>query len=286
MADTTSSALSSLYPLVYEPSELALRAATPILESVTQYDDMLGKGIATRTMSQMALVTAAAVAENADLSSTTYTKSSTATLTPAEAGAQIVLTDRAVDTDQNLAGNAGKELGRAVGTKVDADIAALFSSFTGGTVGASNAALTFQKLFAGREILRNAGVYDDLWAVIHPYQWFALANSVSLEQTIKNTPEVVREELVRDFYMGSIAGMHILMDSNIALAGNGGTQNAVGGIYPSMSMAFDVRRSYKVEEFRSPKGRKTEFNASIDYAVGVAYPARGVQVASLAVTPA
>ncbi|MCW2922258.1 MAG: hypothetical protein JWL76_2132 [Thermoleophilia bacterium] len=282
MADTTVSTFNSLFPTAYEDTILVARAEMLLLNTAQVHTDRTG--IEGRVFSKHAQVTAAAVAENADLAPTTFGKSSVATLTPGEIGAQVVLTDRSQRTDPNAYTNAIEELGGAMGSKIDIDLGAAFANFTGGSVGTAGGATptTFRHLMAAEAILRANGYRGDLWAVLHVYQAFELKQSVSLEASMKNTPEVIRDELARSGYIGSIGRMHILESTSVPIA----TNDATGAVYTSRALGFDSRSPVELEPFRSPKGRKWELNMVGDYAAGVQYPAEGVKVIGKAITPA
>ena len=282
MADTATSAFNSLFPTAYEDTILVARAQMVLLNTAQVHTDRTG--IEDRVFSRHAAVTAAAVAEGTDLAPTTFGKSSVATLTPGEVGAQVVLTDRARRTDPNAYSNAIQELGGAMGTKIDKDLGAAFANFTGGSVGTAGGATptTFRHLFAAEAILRAAGYVGELWAVLHTYQAFELMTSVSLEAAMKNTPEAIRDELARNFYIGSIGRMHIVHSANVPVSSG----DATGAVYTSRALGFDSRNGVELEPFRSPKGRKWELNIVGDYAAGVQYPAEGVKVIGKAATPA
>lgn len=272
MADTLTAQLAGLYPKIYDQSILALRAEAVIMQTARKYTDKID--VADRIFSSRSGATAASVAENADLSSTTLTKSADATLTPGEVGAQYVLHDRVVRTDPNIWVDAGDDLGLAMSQKIDQDLASTFSAFTL-AVGAAGTTPAFARLFAAQAKLKNAGVQGPYWCVIHEFVWFTLSQSVSLEQSMKNTPEVMKEQLAGNYYVGSLGNFHILVSSNITIDIN---DDSIGAMYPTMALAFDVRKAPYLEPFRSPKGRKTELNEVADYAFGVAHPAHGCKI--------
>jgi len=278
MADTLSAQLAGLYPLIYDQSLLALRAEAAIMQTARMYTDKID--VASRTFSSRSGATAASVAEGADLTSTTLTKSSDAVITPGEVGAQYILHDLAVRTDPTIWVDAGDDLGLAMAQKIDTDLGSTFSAFTMsiGTAGAvldGGTAPAFARLFAAQAKLKNAGVAGPFWCTMHEYVWYTLSQSVSLEASIKNTPEVMREALASDYYVGSLGNFHMVTSSNIAIDVN---NNSIGAMYPSSSLVHDQRTAPYIEPFRSPKGRKTELNEVAHYAYGVAHPARGCKI--------
>jgi hypothetical protein len=287
MADTTSTSLNSLFATMYEDSVLAARENSPLSAIAGVYTDR--QGIEARVFSERAKLSAGAIAEGVDLAASTFSKASTATLTPGEVGAQGVITDRAFRTDPRIRAELAIELGNAMAVKVDGDLAASMTAFTGATLGSNTTAvaLTFQKLMAAQAILIQAGVVGPFYAAIHPYSYFEMANSVSLEQTLKNTPEAIKDELARKYYIGTLGpDLHLVMSPHQPLANDGGAvQYATNAVFPSMALALDWRDPTHIEPFRSPKGRKWEVNIVGDYAAGVAYPARGVKIYSKAVVP-
>lgn len=282
MADTYTSDFASLYPTAYEDTILVARAEMLLLNTAQVHTDQ--NGVAPRVFTKHAQVTAAAVAENVDLAPSTFGKSTVSTLTPGEIGAQVVLHDRAVRTDPNAYSNAIEELGGAMGSKIDGDLGAAFANFTGGSVGTAGGATptTVRHLAAAEAILRAKGYRGDLWAVLHVYQAFELKDTLSMGSSLKNMPEVIRDELARSGYIGSIGRMHIIESTSVPVA----TGDATGAVYTSRALGFDSRSAVDLEPFRSPKGRKWELNIVGDYAAGVQYPDEGVKVIGKAATPA
>src|SRR3990167_9404768 len=89
------------------------------------------KGWMDRKVSTYPTVSATSVAEGVDYANpTTFDKTVLATLSPGEIMAQVLLSDRRIDTDPDDARNdAATELDNSVATKIDTDLVGLFSSF-------------------------------------------------------------------------------------------------------------------------------------------------------------
>lgn len=282
MADTLTAQLNGLFPKIYDKAILVARAQNVMLQLVTVFDDR--QDIADRIFKSRSGVTAIDIAENADIPSTTFTTAADATITPNEIAAQYVLSDRVVRTDPDIWMDAGEDLGNGMAEKIDRDLTGVFSGFTGGSTGGAGVTPTYGHIAAARSLLRAQGIAGPYWCVLHEYVQFTLSSSVSLEQAMKNTPEVIREELAQKWYIGTLWGdTHFITTPHIPVNGNG---DAVCGLFPQMAIAYDSRKEPYLEPFRSPKGRKTELNMVADRAYGLAHPARGAKMTFAAPTPA
>lgn len=161
--------LNSLFAEIYEDALFVAREQNLMTNLVTNYS---ARGWMVRNLGIYPEIVAESVAEGEDFANpTVFSKTSLATLTPGEVIAQVVLTDRRVETDPDDARrDASTELGDAIGTKIDKDLVGLFSSLTTG-VGTANTALTIDKMAAGISILRNAKAPNPLYVVLHPFGW-------------------------------------------------------------------------------------------------------------------
>lgn len=170
MAISKVSDLNSLFNLIYEDAVFVAREQNLLVNLVRNFS---ARGWMARKLSIYPEVTAELVGEGEDYANpTTFDKTVLATLTPGEVMAQVVLTDRRIETDPDDARrDASTELGNAVSTKIDKDIAATFSDITSG-VGAAGASLTFNKVAAALAQLRNAATPNPIYVVLHPFGWF------------------------------------------------------------------------------------------------------------------
>jgi hypothetical protein len=252
---------------------------------VTVYRD--ASGVNTRKNFQYNSATVNQVAEVDDLASQAFTPSLLNTLTPYEYGAQFFVTDLRMETDapENIRTDAARELGFAAASKVESDVLGLFSSLTGGTIGASGTTLTWGHFFAAaaqaRVSIKNQAA--PLTAVLHEYQWFDLAKAVTpaASSLVSHTPAFA-DGIMADWYKGRVAGVEIFVSPNSAMLS--GT-DAYGAIFAREALALDWRRPLRVEPERDASRRGIEMNLSMVYAKGVWRPLHGVQIISDATAP-
>jgi len=145
--------LSSYFNNIYEDAVFAVRETTLATRLVTVFTD--GAGDQTRTLPEYSSVSFASVGETEDFSNPTrMSKTALSTLTPGEVMAQIILTDRRIETDpDNARADAATELGVAAADKVDSDIFGNFSSLTGATLGASGSTFSWGSLIGVAPLL-------------------------------------------------------------------------------------------------------------------------------------
>lgn len=230
-----------------------------------------GQGMFARKLQTYGTVTLNAVGEADDLTSQAFTPSALSTLTPAEFGAQVFLTDQRIDSDIfGARQDAALELGAAMGQKIELDLVSNFSSLTGGTVGGGGSALTWGRFAAARSLLRAQNAPMPYVTVLSPGQWFTLGTAVIPAGSQTNAPNF-QDEVMRNWYVGTVLGVDIFVSSNITA----GTASA-GAMFSRAALAFDSRRAPRIEPERDASRRGWELNASMIYAHGVWRPKFGV----------
>lgn len=265
MAITKYSDISSFVSTIYERSLFVVREMNLMANLVSNYS---AQGWMTRTFSTRPQITAETVADGVDYSNpTTFGLSLVGTLTPAEAIAQVILTDRDVETDPDGAVNdASTELGMSIAAKIDTDLTAIFSSFAtdkGPGAGQTNTIADLASAVAVvRNTMKRAG---EVVAVLHPYQWhdiWALLGQPA--GTYPALGEFVNQAL-RDYFVSSMLTLNIYTSSNVPISGT----DATGGVFNEQAIALDTRRPYRLEPERDASLRGTELNATAGYAVGL-----------------
>lgn len=257
---------------IYEDAMFVAREQTLLTSLVTNYS---GQGIAPRVSSEYSTASIAAVNDDDDLTSQSFKPTVLSTLTPAEVGAQYLITDQRMESDpMPVMQAAAQELGFAMATKVDTDITGDFASFTGGTAGVAGSVLTWGRLFAAVAQLRAQNAPGPYYAVLHPYQIHDLAKESAPAGSSMNAPDFGDAVMLNRFFSRA-AGCSIFESSNIAA----GTAS-VGGVFSPMALAFDTRRAARIEPERDASRRATELNLSMVYAHGVWRPKFGVKVIS------
>jgi len=241
-------------------------------------------GMAPRKVTEYSELTARSIGEDDDLSADKFTRSLLSTLTPGEIGLQVLLSDPEVDSDDvNIKAETAKELGGAVGYKVETDQLGLFSSLTGGTIGSAGATITWGYFAAARTVLRNAKARPPYYCVMHDYQWHELATVASIVGTTVRSdwPRGV-DEVMRRWYVGQVFDVMIFTSNNISIDSE---DDAYAAMFSRDAMALDIRRPFRLEPERDASRRGWEINATMIYAYGVWRPTHGVQMIHDCVAP-
>lgn len=219
--------------------------------------------------------TIVSLAEVSDLSSQTFTPAAAGTITPALFGQQYYLTDARIASDPfGAQSDAGQDLGRVFGVKVDTDLVGNFTGFTGGTVGTAGGTLTWANVQRAAAYLRANFAPQPYICVLRPEQWYYLASASTGVPTLMASPAWM-DSLAGNFYQSSWGGIDFFVDGNISA----GTA-AVGAMFARDANAYDLRRPFRIETQRdaSRGGGGWELNASIIYGEGVYRATFGVQM--------
>lgn len=271
--ESTYSSISSLVNNIIDQAFLTASENSVMTNLVRVYSDT--STAAPRVWSQYTGGTVVELAEISDLTSQTFNPAAAGTLTPTMFAQQYYLTDLRIASDPfGVQRDAGEDLGRVFAVKVDGDLVGNFSSFTGGTVGTAGGTLTWANIHRAAAYLRAAYAPSTYICVVRPEHWYYLTSASSGVPTLMQSPRWM-DSLAANYYQASWGGIDFFVDGNIT----SGTA-AVAGMFHPDSIAFDLRRPFKIETQRdaSRGGGGWELNASIVYAEGV-YRARfGVQM--------
>ena len=267
--------LNSYFNNIYEDAVFVARDQSLATRMVRVFTD--GRGDQTRSVTTYPEITPAVVAEAEDFAApTAFDKTLLSTLTPAEYMAQVILTDRRLETDpQNARQDAGIELGMAFAKYIDTTVFSNFASLTGGTLGSLGGTALWGYLLAAEARLRDANVPRPHYAVLHPYAWHDLATVAAVSATVTNAP-AFQDEVMRRYYVANAAGLDgIFISSNLKESGGTGAYSAV---FNPNAIAFDLRRDVRIEPERDASKRAGELNATVMFAHGTWRPTWGIQV--------
>lgn len=280
MAITKVSDLNSLFNTLYEDALYVARETNVMLSLVRTFSAV---GWMNRVVPIYAQVTAQSVGEGIDFANpTTLSKSASATFTPAEIMAQVLLTDRDIDTDPDGARQAAaQELGGAIATKIDTDIAAEFINFTASKGSAGNA-LTIAKVAAGIAVLRNAKAPQPLYVVLHPYGWHDIWTELGQPAATYAALGESANQALRDYFMGAFLGAQWFINANIAVDAS---DDASGAVFNRGALGFDSRKEPVMEPERDASLRAWELNFSAGYDTAVIRDAFGVELIHDATAP-
>jgi hypothetical protein len=273
---TDISSLNSQYvTALYEDAVFAAREQNLMTRLVRVFTDQSGDQ--TRSVSTYPTITPAAVGETDDFSApTSFTKTSLATLTPAEYISQVLLTYRRLATDpQNARQDAALEMGAGFATQIDQHLLSDCASLTGGTVGASGSTMTWAYFFQGVSYMRDNAVPRPWYCVLDPWQWHDLGVASAVSATVTNAPQF-QDAVMRQWYVGTVAGVDVFVSGNVHKS----TNDAYGAFFNPNAIALDIRRDLMLEPEKDASRRAWELNMTALYAHGVWRPAFGITVVS------
>jgi hypothetical protein len=284
MAVTTVSDLSSLFNTIYERALFVAREQNLMAALV---DNRSATGWMNRVVPTRPAITAVSVTESQDFSSpTTFGRSTAATLTPGEIIAQVVLTDRDMETDPDSAMNdAVIEMGGAIATKIDTDLVGAFSSFTTDKGDGAGNSATFENFAAGCAVVRynKATQFGPINAVMHPYHWHDLWLELGKPAATLAALGDVTTQALRDYFVGTLlGGVRIFTSSNIAVDTG---IDAISGIFVGPAIMLDTRRQMRMEQERDASARAWELNVTAGYAYGIVRSTFGVKFTADAAEP-
>jgi hypothetical protein len=279
-AKSTVSSMASLFNSIYEDAIFVAREDSLMINLVTTYS---AQGNASRILPIYPTLSASEVAEGVDYANPIeWTKAGQMTLTPAEVMTQVILTDARINTDPDDARrDAAIEMGGAIATKIDADLAALMGSFTTDK-GASGSALTLKRCAAGLAVLRNSKVKPPFFFVLHPYGWFDIWVELGQPAATNAFLGETANQAMRDYAVMSMLGAQWFTSANAATSGS----DATSGVFNRQALAYDVREAPTMEPERDASLRAWELNMRATYAKGVRRADHGIELTHDATEPA
>lgn len=240
-------------------------------------------GWADRKLSIYPQITAQTIGETEDLSTpTVFGKSSLATLTPIEIGAQVILTDREMDTDpQSARANAARELGGAISDKIETDLVTLFSSFSTNAVGTAGSSFYLHQVASIIAKLRNQKARGPFNVVLHPYHWYDVWVEIGKPSTSVVASNAANAAM-SDYFVANLVNAQFYQHSLIPVDGS---DDAVSGVFNREALALDTRRAPRLEPERDASARAWELNITAGYAKGVRRDAFGGKITADATAP-
>lgn len=275
MAGSTTTTLNDLLPSIVAEAMFVANERSIMRGLVRNYDIPAGSG-KTITVPRYPTQTAAAVTEGDEVSNTAVSTDGV-TLTVTTAAIRTIVTDLArTSAASNVVADLGRLFGEAIAKKVDVDLLALFSGFTGLTVGGAATALSPAIIAQAIAKLRaNAVPADALYCVVHPYVAYDL--KASLTNTFANpNAGVVQNEAMATGYVGTLFGVPVFESSNIADTGTAG--DYVGAVFHRDALGLAMIGDINIETQRRASYIGDDVVASMHYAVGELYDGYGCAI--------
>ena len=271
ISGTNSTTLDDLFVNIVAQARFTAEEQSLMLGLVTQYN-IAGQAGKTVQIPKYPAITAAALDEGTAPADTDVSTSSV-TVTCSEVGNSVLLTDLAAMGAGNPADELGTVLGNAIATKIDSDLIALFSGFSG-ALGAAGAEITVADLFKAAATLRANKVTGSMAAVVHPFQAYAL--KANLTNTFANpNGGDLQNEAMRNGYVGSIAGIDVYESANVAVDGS---DDAVAAVFAPEALAIALKSEFNLETQRNATRRGTELVATAVYGVAELDDSYGVKI--------
>jgi hypothetical protein len=227
-------------------------------------------------------IQASNLTDGTDLSTNTAFNTTSVTMTAAERGARITLTDLAKESAQeDVAAAIGRQLGEAMVNKVDGEIAALFPSFSN-RVGAAGDGITAETIFKAVGQLRSQNARGQVFVVLHPFQAMDLKIQLAgAGNTNMSNPPVVGNQVLTTGVVGNIGSAIILESNNVGKDTNdsvSGTGNFVGCAFTQDAIGYMVKRNIRVESQRDASLRADEIIGSMAYSTAELFDEYGVGI--------
>ena len=272
--ETTSSTLSELYTEVIQEAIFTFQETSVMKPIVTTYSITgQGKQIAVPVYPA---ISASSVNEGTDLSNTAINPTE-ATILASEVGVMTTLTDLARDSaSRNVASDIGKLFGEAIAKKVDADLVALFSSFSS-DIGSAGTELTAELLFKAQATLRALNVPAPYYGVFNPKAVFNLKKTLTQAgyNTSASSISDIGNEALRNGFVGRVAGIDIFENANIGIDAYA---DSIGGVFHPIALGLAMKADFKIETQRDASLRGTEIVATVTYGSGVVKSDYGVAI--------
>ncbi len=253
---------------------MAVVVTPPLLD----FHDLAGQASNTVKIPKADKFTASSVSEGTELTNTALTSTSV-TGTAAEIGIMATVTDVLEVSDIAAAHGARlRQLGRALGDKLDVDICALLGGFTT-AVGATTVDITLSNLL---DAIYNLEVNDaaglgSLVAVLHPRQTADIRTELEADQAsvyTNTSPNSLSKSMAG--YFGNWFGIDIFQSTNVPTA-NAAADRAGGIFVRDYALGMVQKWAAKVEVMRWPPIRGFVLVSTAMYGVFEIEDAAGVE---------
>ena len=282
MAVTTSSSIGHVVDTVIAEARRTQMHRTVMEPLVRTY--RVSKGAGDRLeIPKFGTVTAGALVEGTDMTNPQTLTTTKLTITPAEVGAQIVVTDRALRTArEDMSRAAGRVLGDAIAQKLDKDLLGLLDGFST-SLGGAGTNITMGHLRAAVSRLHGAAqpAPKPHFAVLHPYQAHDLAADISPTGTYP-VPSGISQTVLENHWVTRAFGVDVFQAGNLTVDAN---DDAKGGLFSKEAIVLVVFKDWAVERERDASLRAWELNVVADYGFGEYEDSWGVELLFDAATP-
>ena len=271
MAITTDQVLADTVPTVLEKARFTAQFKAVMASLCWNIKKALhdGKNV---NVPYFGTVTANSLVEGVDMADSEAMEDTLVTITPAEVGCKIILTDKLVrDNNEDIKGAAGRILGDAMEYKRDYDLIEQLDDATntlgvGGTASMGQLAAA-RAILAGNAVSAGGPAPMPYACVMHPFVTLDLVDV--LTPVVANTQIVgsigVGDDILRNYTIGRLFGMPVIEDGNIPTATCKGGCFATG---EGGALILATADEWSIEPERDASLRATELNIVGEYGVG------------------
>lgn len=267
---STTTTLNDLLPSIVAEALFQAQEQSIMRNLVKNFTLPFGSG-KTVTVPKYGIATATALTEGTDLESSAVSTDS-AILTVSEVGLQTLVTDLAIRTSaSNVISDIGGLFGKAIATKIDKDLTALFGGFSV-ALGDGTTQLTAAKVFEAVAKLRASGIaLGDLVCVLNPLVSYDLKSNLTNAFANPNSG-IVQNVAMEQGFLGMLAGIPVFESANVAeVAGD-----SVGAVFSKQALGLAMLQDLQIEQQRDASLRGTELVATATYGVGELWDSYGI----------
>lgn len=233
----------------------------------------LGKGEKSIVVPKVGQMTAQALADGVDIADSEAINMTTTTLTTAEVGLKVILTDKLVrQENEDVFRIVGRQAGDAVARKKDGDLLALFSALNGGTnLGSTGRDMELGNLGVligwakANKLPRPVHVVHHPWATMHiAMSVFGYAGGGMGAAAGAAIASSLADSMLKDFFEFRIGDVDVYQDGNISIDTS---NDGVGAVFSELAMCYTESVGFDQETERDASLRATELVMTCDYGV-------------------
>lgn len=234
---------------------------------------------------KLGTVTAYSLADGVDMAQAQQLSDSNLAISPAEVGAQVIITDLVADTmSENWLRAAGRILGNAMKKKKDQDLLGQIDSFTTTALGSGASTNLSPALISAAfgNITGGTEPAPPPYATVHhPYAWEDVSQAYAVTGTypISVGPSA---DALKDYWVNRIAGTNCYSDGNFTIASDA----VKGGTFSKEAIILVNFGGLKQEVERDASLRANEINVVMRYNWGEYVDAWGAELNCAASVPA
>lgn len=209
------------------------------------------------------------------------TNTNQVTITLGEIGTYFKVTDMLRDSAQrDVIADLGANAGRAIAEKMDADVFALFNSFSA-SEGVEDSPITVDTIFNAVAKLRQAKITGPLVAVLGPRQALQLKKELATAGGANLTASEIGSSVLRGYYIGSLAGCQIFESALVKQdldTDEDEELNTVGAVFAPTAIGHAMRGGIAMETQRQAAARATDIMMTAVTGQAILQNSHGVKI--------